>query len=159
MNPCADLVDEALKDPETSWAIGTFGAIAEFHRDAEEPVTLSPEGAITPRGGIRLSADVPARVIAWERPTASDGWTQGIALCLDAQTGGMHRRHAITELGEDDQALDGAGRREVLFDLGLGAPHCDVCVRTDDPELLGLLRRNAERSALHDGLLAQIARF
>jgi hypothetical protein len=28
-----------MADPGTSWSLGTFGAIAEFARDADEPLT------------------------------------------------------------------------------------------------------------------------
>ena len=31
-----DLIRRHLTDPQSSWAIGTFGAIAEFHRDPDE---------------------------------------------------------------------------------------------------------------------------
>lgn len=58
----ADLVTRHIADPQTSWAIGTFGAIAEFHRDADEAVALSAHGAITTRGGIRLRLMSPTRV-------------------------------------------------------------------------------------------------
>src|SRR5258706_477983 len=129
----ADLISRHLADPKTSWAIGTFGAIAGFHRDADEPVALSAHGAVTARGGIRLELDGAVRPIAWERPSAGDGWMHGIALCLPATAGAMNGRTTVTELGPDAGALKGEDRDAVLFDLGIGAPHCGICVRTGDP--------------------------
>ncbi|MBI3530245.1 MAG: hypothetical protein HY067_20045 [Betaproteobacteria bacterium] len=135
-----DLISRHLTDPRTSWAIGTFGAIAEFHRDADEPVALSTHGAVTARGGIRLQFDPAVRTIAWERPSAGDGWMHGIELCLPATAGAMSGRTTVTELGPDAGALQEEDREAVLFDLGIGASHCDICVRTSDAAILRTLR-------------------
>ena len=35
-----NLLADQLADAETAWSLGTFGAIAEFTRDADEGVTL-----------------------------------------------------------------------------------------------------------------------
>lgn len=153
----ADLVTCRLLDPETSWAIGTFGAIAEFHRDAGEPVTLSEHTAVTPRGGIRLCLPESVRAVAWERPTAGDAWTQGIALCLSSSAGAMAGRTEITELGTDEAALQAEARDAVLFDLGMGAPHCDVCVRVEDSAMLRALRAAKGRPLKQSGLLGELA--
>lgn len=153
----ADLVTCRLLDPETSWAIGTFGAIAEFHRDDDESVMLSEYSAITPRGGIRLCLPESVRAVAWERPTAGEAWTQGIALCLSAAEGAMAGRTEITELGADDAALRTEDRDAVLFDLGIGAPHCNACVRVDDPAMLRTLRAATGQQLMQSGLLGELA--
>ena len=53
-------LDAQMADAETQWSVGTFGAIAEFARDAAEPVALSRSAAslaaVTERGGIRIDA-------------------------------------------------------------------------------------------------------
>jgi hypothetical protein len=152
----ADLVAQHLSDPQSSWAIGTFGAIAEFHRSAEEPVVLSPRAAVTPRGGIRLKLEGPVCVVAWERPAAADAWTQGIALCLSRDDGAMSARTELTELGPDTEALRDEDREATLFDLGIGAPHCDFCVRTADPEVLRALRAAKGRPDLVPGLFREL---
>jgi hypothetical protein len=155
MNP-ADLVARHLTDAEASFAIGTFGAIAEFHRAPEEPVVLSANAAVTRRGGIRLLLEGEVRAVAWERPAAGDGWTHGIALCLSAKHGAMSARTDLTELGPDSGALREEDRDAVLFDLGIGAPHCDFCVRTSDPEILRILRSATGRPALAAGLFGEL---
>jgi hypothetical protein len=48
----ADLIRGHLCDPQTSWAIGTFGAIAEFHRGADEPEGVVPSVEIFPANAI-----------------------------------------------------------------------------------------------------------
>ena len=37
----AAFLDAQMADAETQWSLGTFGAIAEFARDAGEPAALS----------------------------------------------------------------------------------------------------------------------
>lgn len=151
-----DLISRHLADPQASWAIGTFGAIAEFHRDADEPVALFAHGAMTARGGIRLQFDPVVRPIAWERPSAGDGWVHGIALCLPATAGAMNGRTTVTELGADAGALKEEDREAILFDLGIGAPHCDICVRTADTGILRALRAAVGRPVLATDLLREI---
>src|SRR4051812_16128110 len=136
----AELVAQHLADPQSAFAIGTFGAIAEFHRERDEPVVVSINRAVTRRGGVHLHLDRPVRAVAWERPAAGDSWTQGIALCLSEADGAMSRRTELAQLGPDAGALKEEDREGVLFDLGIGAPHCDFCVRTSDREILRALR-------------------
>lgn len=153
----ADLVRRHLADAKTSWAIGTFGAIAEFHRDADEPVALFAHGAVTARGGIQLRLNDTVRAVAWERPSAGDGWMHGIALCLSSTTGAMSRRAIVTELGPDREALQEEDRDCALFDLGIGAPHCDFCVRSGDPAILRVLRAATGRPMLDANLVRELA--
>ena len=59
-----------MAEHETSWSLGTFGAIAEFMRDADEPAHIVKEdqstSVVTPRGGIRLEASPGLRPMAFE---------------------------------------------------------------------------------------------
>jgi uncharacterized protein DUF6925 len=153
-----DLISRHIADPQASWAIGTFGAIAEFHRDADEGVVLSAHGAVTTRGGIRLRAREAVRAIAWESLSAGDSWRHGVALCLSRDEGAMSGRTRVTEVGPDTEALREEERDAILFDLGIGAPHCDVCVRTADEETLRILRAAAGRPPLETGLFGELAR-
>src|SRR6187431_1903482 len=51
-----ELIADQLADPEAQWSLGTFGAIAEFMRDADEPAEVVREepvaAVVTPRGGV-----------------------------------------------------------------------------------------------------------
>lgn len=126
------LIAEHLRDCDTQWSLGTFGGIAEFSRDHEEPVEfdLGDNGlsVVTDRGGIRL---VPSDAL---RPFASEslgrlGWNHRVALCLPEADCAMHRRKVFTEIGRDGAALRESDRDAVLFDLGLDVLHADLCVR------------------------------
>ena len=55
-----DWLSAQLADAETAWSVGSFGAIAEFMRDAGEAISFQRTGgsisAITARGGLRIEA-------------------------------------------------------------------------------------------------------
>lgn len=152
------MLAEQLADPAACWSVGTFGAIAEFARDADEPADRDDRTVRTPRGALSVAADRRIRPVAYERPTAGGGWSQAIALCMPAPECAMHRRSVVTELGADRDALRTQDRGAVLFDLGLGVDHLDACVRTDDPETLDCLRA-AEGHRLFEPGLAVAARI
>ena len=152
----AKFVRRMLGDPTIAWAIGTLGAIAEFSREANESASVSGTSVSTARGGIRLLHLQEAIPLAWERPVADGRWTHGVTLYLPATAAAMHRRTVVTELGPDAQALDPANHEAILFDLGTGAPHCDVCIRTANAELVHRLRANEGRPLFQSGLVARL---
>jgi hypothetical protein len=149
-----DLLQREIANPDTQWSLGTFGAIAEFARDPGEPVRLTQTdaaiAAVTPRGGIALKPHPRSRPFASESVTKS-GWNQRIALCLPSDDCAMNRRHVLTEIGADREALRPEDRDAILFDLGLGALQADFCVRIDDRDLAARLRELCGRAVFaHD---------
>jgi Family of unknown function (DUF6925) len=138
-----------MADPRTSWSLGTFGAIAEFAREADEPLTLSRSdavlAAVTARGGIRIEPPNGVRLFASESITR-DSWNHRIALCLPERQCAMNQRTALTELGPDKEALREQDREATLFDLGLGALQVDVCVRVADAHVAAELRSHSGRA-------------
>jgi hypothetical protein len=136
-------LDAQMQDAETQWSVGTFGAIAEFARDAGEPATLSRGmtslAAVTDRGGIRIALRADMRPFAFET-TTKDSWNHRVALCLPEDRCAMSGRTVLTEIGADEDALRESNRHAVLFDLGLGALQVDCCVRIADPEIAAQLR-------------------
>lgn len=63
----------------------------------------------------------------------------------------MNRRIALTEIGNDADALRGEDRDGVLFDLGLGSRQVDVCIRSADLKTVAALRACAGRSIFAPG--------
>src|SRR4051794_3513454 len=149
-----ELIVDQLADPHAQWSLGTFGAIAEFMRDPDEPADIvqdeSSMSVVTLRGGIRLVARPNLRPIAFETIT-TQAWSQRVAFCLPAAESAMSRRAVLTELGPDAEALRAQDRGAIRFDLGLGAAQADCCVRTADAELIDGLRAQAGRSLLEPG--------
>ncbi|GLS42058.1 DUF6925 family protein [Methylobacterium brachythecii] len=136
------LLRASLADPETGWSVGSFGAIAEFIRDADETVTELTDGrlgAYTSRGAIAFTPIPGLRPVAYETAINS-GWNHAIALCLPEEACAMTRRTVVTELGPDKDAARDEDRDAILFDLGLDLLAIDACVRSADPETIACLR-------------------
>ncbi|MBA7468930.1 MAG: hypothetical protein DI543_01340 [Bradyrhizobium icense] len=148
------LLRRGIADPDTQWSLGTFGAIAEFSRDEDEPAQVNMAAgmlsAITGRGGIALRLDPRIRPFASESLTRAD-WNQRVALCLPEDACAMSRRGVLTELGTDAAALRDEDRGSILFDLGLGALQADFCVRIDDADTAAGLRQHAGRPVFEPG--------
>jgi hypothetical protein len=138
-----------IADPTASWGLGTFGAVAEFHRTGDEPARLDTDTTlhvVTARGALHISGTADVRACAYELPAGGDHWSHVVALCLPATQAAMHRRTMVTECGPDHEALRPDDRTAVLFDLGLGTEQVDVCVRSADPEVLAQLRVGCGRT-------------
>ena len=148
-----DLLQREISNPETQWSLGTFGAIAEFSRDPDEPVRLVRSGetvsALTSRGAIALKPDAAPRAFASEGLTKT-GWSQRVSLCLPQQACAMSQRTALTEIGLDRDAPREEDRHSILFDLGFGALHADFCVRASDA-LASRLREHVGRDVFEPG--------
>src|SRR5215217_5333244 len=103
-----DLIAEQLADPNAQWSLGTFGAIAEFMRDADEPAEITQAeqsiAVVTPRGGVRIEVRPDLRPVAFETITTS-AWSQRVAFCLPEAASAMNRRAVLTEIGPDRAAL------------------------------------------------------
>ncbi len=140
------LVHQHMRTATTGWSIGSFGVIAEFHRDADEvaEVVLRDTGGtvVTGKGAIRIDLKEDATVFPYETPSRNrNRWNQGVNICLpDDEAGHMAGRVGLTEIGPDNDAVRKEDRGAVLFDLGLRLPHVDACVRTRDPDLIKTLR-------------------
>jgi uncharacterized protein DUF6925 len=143
-----------MADHESNWSLGTFGAIAEFARDPDEPVALSRDdaavAAVTARGGIRVAPCAEMRLFASES-TTRESWSHRVSLCLPETACAMNGRSVLSMLGPDAEALREEDRAAVLFDLGLGALQIDACVRVADPQVIAELLPHAERSLFEPG--------
>ena len=155
-----------LADRASSWSVGGHGAIAEFHwlpdddprvepdHDPEDPGEADSRSlrVLTAAGGLRI--DVREDIVPHAYQALSrhpQRWRQGMTLCLPWRRAQRGARRLLTELGRDREALRRRDRRAVLFDLGLGLPHVDACVRSDSAPLLATLRAASGRSLLEPG--------
>jgi hypothetical protein len=150
----SDFLAAQLADVETQWSLGTFGAIAEFMRDQNEPFKLSRSdvalAVVTERGGLRIAPTAAVRLFAYETTTLKS-WSARLALCLPDAQCAMNGRRVLTELAPDADALRSEDRSAILFDLGLGARQVDVCVRVSDPEVAARLRMHAGQNVFVPG--------
>lgn len=146
---------EHLHMPSSSFSIGSFGAIAEFHRRADEPLVLDdPEGltVATERGGLRVELTEDVSPLAYETLSGRrDRWQHGVVFCLPKAQAASSQRDVLTELGPDEDAIRPEDRGAILFDMGLAARNIDFCVRTSDAALLEVLRQGAGRPLFAHG--------
>lgn len=139
----ATLLRDCLADPGYAYSIGGYGALAEFHDDtacagAGDSTTLS---LVSPRGALRVELGAIGTARAWESLSASAGrWQCGIGLLATQARAARAARRVLTELGADREAVHAPHREQLLFDLGVGLPHADFCIRSDDSALVGVLR-------------------
>lgn len=149
-----DFLAEQIADSEVAWSLGTFGALAEFMRDAGEPVALHRDdasvSAVTARGGLRIAKHPELRPVASESLT-SESWSHRVALCLPETSCAMAARTELTEVGVDAEALREQDHSGVLFDLGLGALQADFHVRSSDADVIAALRGCTGKSLFDHG--------
>lgn len=150
MDDVFDILLRHLDDPATGWSIGTFGAIAEFHRDAGEAARISLEAdrgrVVTARGAIEIRRHAAARLVPYETVSAiPTAWSQGVMVCLPADAADRAGPKGVALLGPDTEPLLTADE-EALFDLGVGFRHIEACVRTADASLIAALNAAAGKS-------------
>lgn len=159
-------LENHLNDASTGWSMGTFGALAEFHRDTEEPALRGTSDCLrcaTSRGALQL--DLPEDVLPVAHETLSANprrWGHGIALCLPEERAAMAGRRAVTELGPDKTAIREEDREAILFDMGLSAlgaacRQVEFCVRTADLKLISVLRAAEGQSIFDQSCTAMMA--
>ena len=156
--PLRAILRAHLNDRASSWSIGGYGAIAEFHWLPDDKPEDDPDDdcgdlqVVTDAGAVLLQLREDVVPHAYQGVSRHpDRWLQGIALCLPWRRARRGARQVLTELGPDRHAVRGRDRDAVLFDMGLALPHVDVCVRSDAPELLQALRAGCGRSLLEPG--------
>ena len=146
---------EHLHNPSSSFSIGSFGAIAEFHRRADEPLALDDPARLTvatERGGLKVELIDDVRPLAYETLSGRrDRWQHGVVFCLPKALAASSQRGVLTELGPDRDAIRPEDRDAILFDMGLAARNVDFCIRTKDASLLAVLRQGADRPLFEHG--------
>jgi hypothetical protein len=143
-----------VADPTSSWSLGTFGALAEFHRNATEPARLSADAltVATGRGAMRIHPHPEAAALAYEAPAGDrEHRRRGLVVYLPERYARRAQRRVLTEIGPDHDAIQPRHRVFPLFDLGLGAPHVDAFVRVHQRDLLPVLRAALGRPLLEPG--------
>ena len=143
------LIADGLADSETTWSLGGFGALAEFVRTADEPVTWLAQGRaglVTGRGGIALDGGA-AIPVAYETAFAG-GWSHAITLCVTVDASRAEGGR-LTDTGVDTGALRPENAGDNLFDLGLSLPGTRFGLRTGDPRCMAVLEATRGRDAFH----------
>lgn len=144
------LLADLLADPANGWSIGSFGAIGEFMRDADEPAAIRRDEArveiVTARGAIRVEEAAALRGVAWDSLSADgETWGHALAFCAPWRAGAGR---TVAALGRDTGAIRAEDRAARLFDLGVGSGCVRMCARTTDPALVAALETAEGRMLL-----------
>ncbi|MFQ5935623.1 MAG: hypothetical protein ACE5LB_04365 [Acidiferrobacterales bacterium] len=157
---CA-LLRKYLDDPEASWSIGSFGAIAEYRWvGGEMPVVKNLDSltVASERGALQIRLPEGVQPLAYENVSSfRERWLHGMFFCLRNDLAAMSQRCTLTEIGPDKNAVLPEHRAHILFDLSLGIPHVDTYVRSGDPAFVAQLREYCGRSILVSGNPAMAA--
>ena len=140
--PAADILDflsTSLTCTSTSWNMGSFGAVAEFHH-----TNAGKARAMTVRsdlGAIRIRPVRGMSLIAYEMLSAQpDAWHHGVLVCVP-KAHALERASGLVELGADEGAVQEKHRGGILFDLGLGSIAFRFCVRLFEADHIAFARR------------------
>lgn len=157
-----EFLQQLASHADVTWSIATFGAIAEFsYTDNEQTDVHFGENSVTivsPRGALRFQVPPAAVIVAYEGLSKSPRlWSQGISVCLPEADAVFKSETSLKELGYDTDAVREQNKGDILFDIGLGAPHMQACIRTSDQDLISLLRKHTgtppfgdDTTALHE---------
>lgn len=119
------MLERHLRDPDTGFSVGSFGAIAKFHHRAGEAVEIDSLGAVTDRGALPIEHATNVKSLACEILSGRPGrWTHGVVFCLPTSAARRHVRTVITELGPDRSAIRSRDREALLFDVGFWGGQC-----------------------------------
>lgn len=137
------VIHDYIADTETDWRIGER-AIFSRGLDEEADISLDHAGGaiIGNSGAVRITAVANTRLAPVEA-VMGETWSRAALLCLRCGDAAMANRTVLTELGNDMLAARPVDRLGHLFDLGLGVPEADCCIRTADPDLCEALRVRA----------------
>jgi uncharacterized protein DUF6925 len=134
-----DFVNQSMARGDT-WTVGVHGGVAEFDAagaSVDVDVATSTVTARRSTGAIRLEL---AGVEAF-RVARVDRVDETYAMVLATRTvPGAQPAAVIERVGIDRRSIDGKGRLDELFDLGLGRAAARFMIRTSDPIVVGLLR-------------------
>ena len=145
-----DFLAELALDPANGWSIGSFGAIGEFIRDADEPARINRDKNLveiyTDRGGMRIAPDQKLIPIAWDSLT-SDGesWGHHFDFCVK-QPQTVSR--VIRDLGVDREALRPEDRAHRIFDMGVACGAVMMVMRSADAAFIAVMEQHVGQDLL-----------
>lgn len=131
-----------------TWTAGVYGAIAEFSIEDGRSAIIEAEGdsvaARTAAGGLRFTITEAVRALAITKG-AEPGAIRAVALAIPRERLSLRVHERLTALGIDTLALAAENRAHHMFDLGLGAPGAQFCIRSGEADLVDGLNQATGR--------------
>jgi predicted Fe-S protein YdhL (DUF1289 family) len=152
----AEFVAESLGKRSGTWALGCYGATAEFICHHDEPCDVCVTGetitAISDRGALQLTIGEHVRALRLRADHTRHGYRAIFLVVLKAMAT-LPVATTLTRLGRDEGAIRPECRNDAWFDLGLGRGDIRFCVRASATELRDKLNQ-ASGLSLSDALQA-----
>jgi hypothetical protein len=134
----AEFVAESLDQKSGIWALGCYGATAEFICHHDEPCNVAVTGetitAISDRGALELTIGEHVRALRLRADHTRRG-NRAIFLVVVKARATLPVATTLTPLGRDEGAIRPECRNDAWFDLGLGRADLRFCVRGSATEL------------------------
>jgi len=138
----------ALAPGAGNWVVGIHGAVGEFSAAPGETVRIARRGdaleAATAQGALRLAVEDSTRALGLAAGGGSPG-LRAIVLAVPRVRLALPVHGAVTPLGPDAGAIGAQDRAAPLYDLGLGSPAAQFCIRSAEPAMLDVLAAAAGR--------------
>jgi predicted Fe-S protein YdhL (DUF1289 family) len=139
-----EFVAESLRQRSGTWALGCYGATAEFICHRDEPCDVSVTGetitAISERGALQLTIGEQVRALQLRAGQSGRGY-RAIFLVVVKARATLPVATTLTSLGRDEGAIPPECRNDIWFDLGLGRADLRFCVRASATDLLDTLNQ------------------
>jgi predicted Fe-S protein YdhL (DUF1289 family) len=139
-----EFVAESLRQKSGAWALGRYGATAEFICDHDEPCEVSVTGetitAISGRGALQLTIGERVRALRLRDDDSRHGY-RAIFLVVSKARVTLPVAKTLTPLGRDEGAIRPEFRNDIWFDLGLGRDDLRFCVRASSADLLDTMNQ------------------
>ncbi|MGH6819984.1 MAG: DUF1289 domain-containing protein, partial [Methylocella sp.] len=140
----AEFVVESLDQRSGTWALGCYGATAEFICHHDEPCGVSVTGetitAISDRGALQLTIGEHVRALRLRAGLTRLG-NRAIFLVVLKAKATLPVATTLTPLGRDEGAIRPECRNDAWFDLGLGRGDLRFGVRASAADLLDTLNQ------------------
>ncbi len=134
----AEFVTASLAQKSGTWALGCYGATAEFICDHDEPCDVSAIGetitAVSDRGALQLTIGEQVRALRL-RANHMRHDSRAIFLVVIKARATLPVATTLTPLGRDAFAIQPECRNDPWFDLGVGRADLRFCVRAAATEL------------------------
>jgi len=128
-------VETSLNARAGCWAVGIYGAVAEFTIAPDERLDVESGAqhiiARTGQGAVRFSRHDKAKAFGLTLGRGG-GEMNAVALVLPRTRLPLEAHCTLTRCGADDDALKQEEREQALYDLGLGSRVARFCLRTGD---------------------------
>ena len=144
MSQTIQILSQYLKKNDYAVSIGGLGAIAEYESSNFEVESTDSKIKIKSRnehGAFLGEISSKSGIYARESLTNEKRlWNREIIITEKIASPTLGNISKLKEIGKDENALEKKGAEQLLFDLGVGLENCNFCVRTDDKNLISMMR-------------------